>query len=754
MLHRLACGVLLAIVVPVPFARAGTITGYVRDRNWYAQYGNNPMGVGYYEFAVNGNGSNITALGAVAATDVYGRFSSSLGAAGLYTVCSWDVWWRSAYVFNVPVPASGSTAVDLRLNATMWGYPAFWDDAGYTEFGQTFVATGPISMIYLRLPYFTGAPTYHLTVHEGGPGGLQIGEERVFGTGDQRPIYGYGQMPTVAGRTYYARITSSTPGVIMQMDPRPDFSDSMPGGCLWLGTVGNVQPVPDRDLGLVIMSDDDGLVTDVYTRNGGTSLSGSSVGQTFTARGVNLISAAAWLPESPAPAYQFAVYAGGPGGSLVGTVKSGMPARVTADPEVLVTWAPGECPLTPGQTYYLEITRPGGSVYGAMANPNNPYAYGQAYQNQSVAPGTDLACTIMEEQSLGSATLQPITIYLPNPLILESDRSTNALTVRWTTDVASDSRVEFSLENPPYTRSIYDPRLVNNHLVCLPGLKPNAMYHYRLSSSAPNCRQAISRDLVICTRASQPNLLLNPGFEEGVGTSSPRPVASWTATGAADIKEANGTWFGSLPPHSGNWLLQGAVNGSTSDAYVYQSVPVTPGKRYTFSAWVATWPMENNTWKYDVWNNWDRLIYMRLGIDPYGGTDPLSGNIQWTPRMYSHMHYSNLASTALAQAANITVFVSMKGNGVQWHLYALDDCVLTQTAVSQPFWSDSKIQADGSFLAQLVGDVGAMNSIQVSTNLVDWFDLGHVPQTSPVVPFIDTGVPTTGNRYYRASISQ
>ncbi len=757
MLHRaLATLVVLAGFFPLPTVWAGTVTGYLRDQNWYAQYSSNPYGVGYYEFAVNGNGSNVTSLGAVAATDVYGYFSSSVTAGGLYTICSWDVWWRSAYAFNLAVPPAGSTTVDLRLKAAMWGYPAFWDDAGYTEYGQTFVATGPISMIYLRLPYFTGAPTYHLTVREGGPGGAQVGEERVFGTGDQRPIYSYGQMPTVAGRTYYARVTSSTPGVIMQMDPRPDFSDPMPGGCLWLGSVDNVQSFPDRDLGLVIMSDDDGLVTDMYTRSGGSSLSGPSVGQTFTARGVNLISVAAWLPESPAPTYQFAVYADGPGGALVGTVKSGMPARVTADPEVLVTWAPGECPLTPGKTYYLEITRPGGWVYGAMANPNNPYAYGDAYQGQSLVSGTDLAGTIMEEQSAGSAILRPIK-NLTGPQISENERNTNSLTVRWATDVASDSKVEFALDTPPYTRAVYDPRLLNSHVMVLPGLKPNAMYHYRVSSSATNCRPLVSRDLVICTKASQTNLLLNPGFEEGLATTAAsRPVTNWTGGGNLDIKESNGTWFWGVPPHSGAWLLEGAVNNNVSDGYIYQQVPVTPGKNYTFSAWVTTWMREGSpdAWKYDVWYDRNRLIYIRLGIDPFGGTDPQSGNIQWTPRMYSHLHYSNIAKTATAQAGFITAFISMKGNGGTWELYGVDDCVLTETAVSQPFWSASQTQPDGSFTAQIVGDVGVMNTIQVSTNLVDWTDLTQLPQTNAVVTFADPAASRVGNLYYRAVVTQ
>src|SRR5437588_9560301 len=283
----------------MPVALCGNIAGHLRDQNWYAQYQSNPYGVGYYEFAINGNGLYLSGLGGLASTDVYGAFSMANLPAGSYTVASWDVWWRSAYAFGVNVPVTGSTPeVDLRLNSTMWGYPAFWDSTGYFEFGQTFIATGPISMIYLRCPFST---SYTLTVREGGPGGPRVSgsPDRAFSGGDNRVIYGYGEMPTMAGQTYYVRIRTSAAnvgGVIMQMDPRPDFSDPMPGGCLWMGDGVNMVAYPDRDLGLIIMSDDDGLLTDLYTRQGGGStFSASSIGQTFVARGINLISAAAWL---------------------------------------------------------------------------------------------------------------------------------------------------------------------------------------------------------------------------------------------------------------------------------------------------------------------------------------------------------------------------------------------------------------------------------------------------------------------------
>lgn len=687
---RLLFAIAFLLVAAVHNVCAGTLLGHVRDPNWYARYQANPYGVGYYEYGVNANGLNLSTTGGFAATDVFGAFSMPNLAAGTYTVSSWDVWWRPAFVFGVPVPASGSTAdVDVRLHATMWGYPAFWDEAGWHEFGQTFVATGPVHMIYLRAPFNT---TYTLTIREGAPGGARVAgsPDRVFnGGGDVRVIYGYGEMPTVAGQTYYVRIRTSSPalgGVLMQMDPRPDFSDPMPGGMLYVGTNTNVTGDPDRDLGLVIMCDDDGILTNLHTRQSGAqNFSGTSIGQTFIARGVNLISAALWLADPGAPTYVVRILQNGPGGAQVGTTKRGKPPRLGADPEMIVTWNPGECPLTPGQTHYLETTRDGGGTFGAVyTNNSNPFAFGQAFLNGVAQPAIDLAGTLMEEESSGSA-IRPSVKFTSDPMIPEADRGTNALTVRWTTNVPGDSAVELAEDAPPYTLTVRDPALTTTHAVTISGLSAHTLHHYRATSAASGYRPGVSRDQVICTRPIAANLLVNPGFESGTG-ASPRPLTSWTRTGGVDLRQSNGTWFFNLPPHSGSWLAQGAVNGSNSDGTLYQRVTgAVSGRKYTFSGWVTTWPRENNTFKYDVWQDRNRTIYMRLGIDPTGGTDPNAGSVRWTPRMYSHLHWTNLAKSAVAESPAITVFVSMKGDGVEWHLYGVDDAVLsTETPASPP----------------------------------------------------------------------
>jgi hypothetical protein len=122
------------------------------------------------------------------------------------------------------------------------------------------------------------------------------------------------------------------------------------------------------------------------------------VGQSFVARGVNLISAAVWVGDGSAPVVVARVLNGGPGGAPVGTSKRNKPARLGGDPEMTVVWAPGECPLVPNQTYYLELSREGGGTLGSVyANPYNQYADGQAYTNGVAISSWDLAANLMQE---------------------------------------------------------------------------------------------------------------------------------------------------------------------------------------------------------------------------------------------------------------------------------------------------------------------------------------------------------------------
>lgn len=146
------------------------------------------------------------------------------------------------------------------------------------------------------------------------------------------------------------------------------------------------------------------------------------------------------------------------------------------------------------------------------------------------------------------------------------------------------------------------------------------MYHFRVKSAASLYKTAVSRDVVACTINETPNLLGNPSFEEGTG-ASPRAIASPPWVTNTDLKASSGNWFNGVPPYAGSWLAHCATNGSTFDAYVRQTVPAIPGVDYNFTLALYTVMKENNTEKYDEWKKEARLDYVKIGIDPTGGTD-------------------------------------------------------------------------------------------------------------------------------------
>jgi hypothetical protein len=418
---------------------------------------------------------------------------------------------------------------------------------------------------------------------------------------------------------------------------------------------------------------------------------------------------------------------------------------------MIVTWAPGECPLVIGQPYYIEVTKDGGGIFDSVyINTGNPFAYGNAFQNGISIANVDLAGTIMEEESNGSATRPTVKITAePAP----GARGTNDLTISWNTDVASDSKIEFAVETPPYTGSTISTQLVTAHSLTVTGLQSHTLYHYRVTSSKPGYRSVVSRDFVICTRPAGSNLLINPGFEEGVGISPRSTLVGWTKRGSVDIRTADGSWFWSLKPTNGNWLLEGAVNGSSSDGHVFQRVSnAIPGAEYTFSAWVMTAMRENNNWKYDVWDRDQRLEYMRLGIDPTGGTNINAATIQWTPRMYSHRRYTQIARSAVAQSSNVTVFVHMKGDGGEWHTYAVDDCALTHEEIPVRF-GPAILDTNRTLNVPLFSRANRSNRVESTSSLQDsnsWSTVTNFLNRSGVADFKYPATSNSPPRFFRA----
>lgn len=90
----------------------------------------------------------------------------------------------------------------------------------------------------------------------------------------------------------------------------------------------------------------------------------------------------------------------------------------------------------------------------------------------------------------------------------------------------------------------------------------------------------------------------------------------------------------------------------TFDAGIFQRVTVTPGTGYKFVVYWAVVMVDGKGMH-------ESDINRRLGIDPYGGTDPNSGNIKWSPDYFGSGKFE-LEMQEYARSPFLTVFVRVQ----------------------------------------------------------------------------------------------
>jgi LysM repeat protein len=113
---------------------------------------------------------------------------------------------------------------------------------------------------------------------------------------------------------------------------------------------------------------------------------------------------------------------------------------------------------------------------------------------------------------------------------------------------------------------------------------------------------------------------------------------------------------------------------SVHDAGMYQRAGgVAPGQRVRFSIYMQGWTTHSNYGNSDF----SQSMGMRIGIDPFGGTNPYSGNVQWSAPNDVYDTWGLYAIEAVARAGAVTVFTRSTPNyGFQHNDIYLDDASL------------------------------------------------------------------------------
>ncbi len=176
--------------------------------------------------------------------------------------------------------------------------------------------------------------------------------------------------------------------------------------------------------------------------------------------------------------------------------------------------------------------------------------------------------------------------------------------------------------------------------------------------------------LLMQVHAQDGNLLQDPSFEgpyvnrgrSNLNTPNAWPI--WIQDGPHNYDWQNrADQVIAFPHNNGPEVHSGGnslnVDGSyvTFTAAVYQQVSVQPGTNLTGSAWarIKTCNLAPNA--DNCGSSPESGAFVRVGIDPTGGTDPNSPSVVWGGNIAPHDNYQQATVTATSAGSTVTFFI-------------------------------------------------------------------------------------------------
>lgn len=184
----------------------------------------------------------------------------------------------------------------------------------------------------------------------------------------------------------------------------------------------------------------------------------------------------------------------------------------------------------------------------------------------------------------------------------------------------------------------------------------------------------LSFSAVPTTNAQEPNALQDPGLDGDYtnrGRSDLNIPANWgfwytEAPRSADWMNLVPTAFphgGPGPdPHGGSKALNFSRGYATFTVAIYQQVAVTSGSNVTASAWAQIKTCDVPANADNCQSNGASGGYVRVGIDPNGGTNPYDADIVWSPNIAPHDTWQQATTSATTTGTTATVFVFASQN--------------------------------------------------------------------------------------------
>jgi len=612
--------------------------------------------------------------------------------------------------------------------------------------GQTFVAKGGSLQ---RMTLWSVPTDIVITVHQGGPGGPQVGVSKSVPQNAPTVTWMYGEVPTVAGQTYYINFYSNSASFHTYRQSGNPYGS---GQAYYNGVAQS-----GIDLYMTLYEDCDGQASMYHVHLSQTETDNFSgiAGQTFKARGSNILSVCLRFRTGGAAETAICtIHAGGPGGAQIGPSKA--TTAYDYNPmgqKVTFCWLPGEVPVTNGNTYYLRVTTTDGSgLYTWCSKKGSMYPDGQAYAGD-VAHGGDLIGTIMGEASPGSSTCT-ITgtvkdsngVVVPGATISANNGGYSATTIAngtyslvvtgdtynltcskpgYTTQqvngynaaCGASQTLNWTLPAPGriigYVRDVYLNGIVGATVTTSPGgysaqtttggyyaidALPNT---YSVTASAKVYQTQTKSGIVVtqgndtqCDFVLTPKTTLdNPGFEITDGSLNP---TGWTEYGHG-LNVRTGTGYGGITPHGGSRYAEKEASWTDpKKGGVYQTLWAPANVQLTFTAWTACYGEGGGA----------AHTFSRVGVDPTGGTDPYSGSIQWSAWYNSpsdnFWQWTQLSKAVTPTGNIVTVFLDywQEGTGgagaYKWQVNAFDDAALAGPSLVT--LHDAKQVANGNYV--------------------------------------------------------
>jgi hypothetical protein len=202
--------------------------------------------------------------------------------------------------------------------------------------------------------------------------------------------------------------------------------------------------------------------------------------------------------------------------------------------------------------------------------------------------------------------------------VVSSNITSDSALIKWNTDEASTSQVEYGTTSTYGSFSPADAALVNSHTVTLLGLAPGTTYQYRVNSRDAIGNSAVSTNNTFTTGAQAPPDTTPPGdIQSFKGSGKNRKITlSWTNPSDADFVGVRIHFRGDrYPVDQNDGELLGDFSGKPNEEMTVDHGDLRNGATYYYSAA-----------SYDDRGNYQHTVYASATPEnPDSGSTPTAG---------------------------------------------------------------------------------------------------------------------------------